>query len=131
QIRQPFFSSLLERSWRFAPPAPITSWTSGNRDAAAAPPSPVEISSPISAHRVYGRCSCPNPCLRFAHDSPLEGSGFEPSVPRQASTGRKLLTPDHDEFIGRGLGAPDLALAPSKLAHAGVAIGERTRNSRF
>src|SRR2546430_9121896 len=61
----------------------------------------------------------------FAADSPLEQTGFEPSVPRKASTGRKLLTPDHDEFIGRGLGAPDLALAPSKLPHAGVAVGER------
>ena len=58
----------------------------------------------------------------FVADSPLEQTGFEPSVPRKASTGRKLLTPDHDEFIGRGLGAPDLALAPSKLPHAGVAV---------
>src|SRR5437868_5677740 len=63
--------------------------------------------------------------IRFAPDPLLEGTGFEPSVPRKASTGRKLLTPDHDEFIGRGLGAPDLALAPSKLPHAGVAVGER------
>jgi hypothetical protein len=64
---------------------------------------------------------------------PWEESGFEPSVPRMASTGTRLLTLDHEELVGRGFGPPDLALAARKLAHAGVAVGvsSRTRNGPF
>jgi hypothetical protein len=33
----------------------------------------------------------------------------------------RLLTFDHEELVGRGFGPPNLALATSKLPHAGVA----------
>jgi hypothetical protein len=32
-----------------------------------------------------GRASSISPIIRFAHDSPLEEAGFEPSVPRQGA----------------------------------------------
>jgi hypothetical protein len=61
--------------------------------------------------------------VEFASDSPLEESGFEPSIPRIASTGIRLLTLDHEELVGGGFGPPDLALAACELPHAGVAVG--------
>jgi|SRR6516164_2840201 len=59
---------------------------------------------------------------RFA-DSAVEKAGFEISVPRAGMAGTRLLTLYHEELIGCGFGAPDLALAAGKLPHAGVAVG--------
>ena len=63
--------------------------------------------------------------VEFARDSPLEESGFEPSIPRIAGTRIRLLTLDHEELVGCGFGAPDLAFATSKLPDTGVAVGQR------
>ena len=57
----------------------------------------------------------------------MQEAGFELSAPRAGDAGARLLTPDHKELIGGGLGAPDLALAAGELPHAGVTIGERER----
>jgi hypothetical protein len=56
------------------------------------------------------------------------------SVPRKANTGRKLLTLNHDEFIGCGLGAPDLAPWRSgreRKDRETLGFGNRTAGSRL
>jgi len=51
------------------------------------------------------------------------GNGIRTLGPAESSTGARLFTLDHEELIGAGLGAPDLALAAGELPHVGVAIG--------
>src|SRR5437764_13305362 len=54
---------------------------------------------------------------------PAGGNGIRTLGPAESSTGARLFTLDHEELIGAGLGAPDLALAAGELPHVGVAIG--------
>ena len=59
----------------------------------------------------------------------LAEGGCEPLVRRADSAGTRLLTLDHEELIGRGLGPPDLALSASELAHAGVTSGSGSESN--